>query len=181
MAKSKNHTNHNQNRKAHRNGIPRPKKSVYKQMSLKGVDPKVSSNKVFLNWRFNFLIHTDLRTFLRIDLSLWRTYAGVQLLIQFLILEEVVMWRICIPVHFRSSRISLRMITWHLTVRKIDFDTPSNCSNRIISVFSNSLKSRDHYLEEEFSWIKSELVCICVTWLPHPKLGTGSKVGPPCR
>ena len=42
MAKSKNHTNHNQNRKAHRNGIPRPKKSVYKQMSLKGVDPKVS-------------------------------------------------------------------------------------------------------------------------------------------
>ena len=47
MAKSKNHTNHNQNRKAHRNGIPRPKKSVYKQMSLKGVDPKVSSNKGF--------------------------------------------------------------------------------------------------------------------------------------
>ena len=41
MAKSKNHTNHNQNRKAHRNGIPRPKKSIYKQMSLKGVDPKV--------------------------------------------------------------------------------------------------------------------------------------------
>lgn len=53
MAKSKNHTNHNQNRKAHRNGIPRPKKSVYKQMSLKGVDPKVSSRffqkSLFLN------------------------------------------------------------------------------------------------------------------------------------
>ena len=48
MAKSKNHTNHNQNRKAHRNGIPRPKKSVYKQMSLKGVDPKVS---------FRFFLH----------------------------------------------------------------------------------------------------------------------------
>ena len=45
MAKSKNHTNHNQNRKAHRNGIPRPKKSIYKQMSLKGVDPKVSFKK----------------------------------------------------------------------------------------------------------------------------------------
>ncbi|OWR52463.1 60S ribosomal protein L29 [Danaus plexippus plexippus] len=26
MAKSKNHTNHNQNRKAHRNGIKKPKK-----------------------------------------------------------------------------------------------------------------------------------------------------------
>ena len=50
MAKSKNHTNHNQNRKAHRNGIPRPKKSVYKQMSLKGVDPKVKINlNYFLN------------------------------------------------------------------------------------------------------------------------------------
>ena len=47
MAKSKNHTNHNQNRKAHRNGIPRPKKSVYKQMSLKGVDPKVSFGMLF--------------------------------------------------------------------------------------------------------------------------------------
>ena len=62
MAKSKNHTNHNQNRKAHRNGIPRPKKSVYKQMSLKGVDPKVSSREIFSNWRFDSLIYTDLRT-----------------------------------------------------------------------------------------------------------------------
>ena len=42
MAKSKNTSHHNQNKKAHRNGIPRPKKSVYKQMSLKGVDPKVT-------------------------------------------------------------------------------------------------------------------------------------------
>ena len=63
MAKSKNHTNHNQNRKAHRNGIPRPKKSVYKQMSLKGVDPKVSSREIFSNWRFDSLTYTDLRTF----------------------------------------------------------------------------------------------------------------------
>lgn len=43
MAKSKNTSHHNQNKKAHRNGIPRPRKSVYKQMSLKGVDPKVNS------------------------------------------------------------------------------------------------------------------------------------------
>ena len=71
MAKSKNHTNHNQNRKAHRNGIPRPKKSVYKQMSLKGVDPKVSFGMlfkypyfyIFLRWnilhsqKLNVLMH----------------------------------------------------------------------------------------------------------------------------
>nr|CAG8644209.1 9434_t:CDS:2 [Entrophospora candida] len=35
MAKSKNHTNHNQNRKAHRNGIKKPK--TYRYPSLKGV------------------------------------------------------------------------------------------------------------------------------------------------
>jgi hypothetical protein len=35
MAKSKNHTNHNQNRKAHRNGIKKPQKHKY--ASLKGV------------------------------------------------------------------------------------------------------------------------------------------------
>ena len=35
MAKSKNHTNHNQNRKAHRNGIKKPKKNRYN--STKGV------------------------------------------------------------------------------------------------------------------------------------------------
>ncbi|KAK9471635.1 60S ribosomal protein eL29 [Dipodascopsis tothii] len=42
MAKSKNHTNHNQNKKAHRNGIKKPKTSKYP--SLKGVDPKFRRN-----------------------------------------------------------------------------------------------------------------------------------------
>ncbi|PAA52392.1 hypothetical protein BOX15_Mlig007628g2 [Macrostomum lignano] len=45
MAKSKNHTNHNQNRKHHRNGIYRPKKQRYP--SLKGVDPKFLRNMRF--------------------------------------------------------------------------------------------------------------------------------------
>ncbi|VDO35193.1 hypothetical protein V3C99_010266 [Haemonchus contortus] len=45
MAKSKNHTNHNQNRKAHRNGIKRPKKQRF--MSMKGVDPKFLKNLRF--------------------------------------------------------------------------------------------------------------------------------------
>lgn len=35
MAKSKNHTNHNQNKKAHRNGIKKVK--VGRKMSMKGV------------------------------------------------------------------------------------------------------------------------------------------------
>ncbi|RUS20828.1 ribosomal L29e protein family-domain-containing protein, partial [Endogone sp. FLAS-F59071] len=35
MSKSKNHTNHNQNKKAHRNGIKKPKTNTYP--SLKGV------------------------------------------------------------------------------------------------------------------------------------------------
>ncbi|EGO01770.1 hypothetical protein SERLA73DRAFT_120420 [Serpula lacrymans var. lacrymans S7.3] len=34
MAKSKNHTNHNQNKKAHRNGIKKPKS--YRTRSMKG-------------------------------------------------------------------------------------------------------------------------------------------------
>ncbi|KAK9238736.1 ribosomal L29e protein family-domain-containing protein [Lipomyces kononenkoae] len=42
MSKSKNHTNHNQNKKAHRNGIKKPKTSRYP--SLKGVDPKFRRN-----------------------------------------------------------------------------------------------------------------------------------------
>ncbi|KAK9446986.1 60S ribosomal protein eL29 [Limtongia smithiae] len=42
MSKSKNHTNHNQIRKAHRNGIKKPKTSRYP--SLKGVDPKFRRN-----------------------------------------------------------------------------------------------------------------------------------------
>lgn len=35
MAKSKNHTNHNQGHKNHRNGIKKPR--VHKHISLKGV------------------------------------------------------------------------------------------------------------------------------------------------
>ncbi|KAK3870816.1 hypothetical protein Pcinc_024008 [Petrolisthes cinctipes] len=45
MAKSKNHTNHNQNRKAHRNKIKRPKKERYP--SMRGVDPKFLRNLKF--------------------------------------------------------------------------------------------------------------------------------------
>ncbi|OCF33576.1 60S ribosomal protein L29 [Kwoniella heveanensis BCC8398] len=40
MAKSKNHTAHNQNKKAHKNGITKQKTQKYK--SMKGVDPKVN-------------------------------------------------------------------------------------------------------------------------------------------
>ncbi|TRM68293.1 ribosomal L29e protein family-domain-containing protein [Schizophyllum amplum] len=42
MAKSKNHTNHNQNKKAHRNGIKKPK--TYSTRSMKGVDAKFRRN-----------------------------------------------------------------------------------------------------------------------------------------
>ena len=42
MAKSKNHTNHNQNKKAHRNGIKKPKRQRY--ASLMGVNPKFLRN-----------------------------------------------------------------------------------------------------------------------------------------
>ncbi|MPC27154.1 60S ribosomal protein L29-1-like [Portunus trituberculatus] len=45
MAKSKNHTNHNQNRKAHRNPIRRPKKQ--KHPSMRGVEPKFLRNMKF--------------------------------------------------------------------------------------------------------------------------------------
>ncbi|KAG0222778.1 60S ribosomal protein L29 [Actinomortierella wolfii] len=45
MAKSKNHTNHNQNKKAHRNGIKKPK--TYRHASLKGVCPKFLRNQRF--------------------------------------------------------------------------------------------------------------------------------------
>ncbi|TNM88706.1 60S ribosomal protein L29 [Takifugu flavidus] len=45
MAKSKNHTSHNQSRKAHRNGIKRPKSNRYE--SLKGVDSKFLRNMRF--------------------------------------------------------------------------------------------------------------------------------------
>lgn len=45
MAKSKNHTNHNQNRKAHRNGIKKPKR--YRHESTRGVDAKFLRNQRF--------------------------------------------------------------------------------------------------------------------------------------
>jgi len=45
MAKSKNHTNHNQNRKAHRNGIRKPKKE--RILVKKGCDPKFLKNMKF--------------------------------------------------------------------------------------------------------------------------------------
>ncbi|GAB1606630.1 60S ribosomal protein L29-1-like [Argonauta hians] len=45
MAKSKNHTNHNQNSKAHRNGIYRPKR--YRCPSMNGVDRKYLRNLRF--------------------------------------------------------------------------------------------------------------------------------------
>ncbi|KAL4226484.1 60S ribosomal protein L29 [Mactra antiquata] len=45
MAKSKNHTNHNQNKKHHRNGIKRPKRQ--RHPDNKGVDPKFLRNMRF--------------------------------------------------------------------------------------------------------------------------------------
>ncbi|KZP24582.1 hypothetical protein FIBSPDRAFT_1042045 [Athelia psychrophila] len=46
MAKSKNHTNHNQSYKAHKNGIKTPHKGV-RTRSLKGVDAKYRRNSRF--------------------------------------------------------------------------------------------------------------------------------------
>jgi large subunit ribosomal protein L29e len=45
MAKSKNHTNHNQSRKAHRN--PTRKPSCKTQYKMKGMDPKFLKNLKF--------------------------------------------------------------------------------------------------------------------------------------
>ena len=45
MAKSKNHTSHNQNRKNHRNGIKKPQKQRYD--SLKSCDLKYRKNRRF--------------------------------------------------------------------------------------------------------------------------------------
>lgn len=42
MAKSKNHSTHHQNRKDHRNGLYKPKKS--RKESMKGVDQKFLKN-----------------------------------------------------------------------------------------------------------------------------------------
>ncbi|ESR32658.1 hypothetical protein CICLE_v10006499mg, partial [Citrus x clementina] len=43
MAKSKNHTAHNQSYKAHKNGIKKPKK--HRHTSTKGMDPKFLRNQ----------------------------------------------------------------------------------------------------------------------------------------
>ena len=43
MAKSKNHTNHNQGKKDHRLGIKKPSRQRYQ--SLKGCDPKFLRNR----------------------------------------------------------------------------------------------------------------------------------------
>ncbi|PON61694.1 Ribosomal protein [Parasponia andersonii] len=43
MAKSKNHTAHNQSYKAHKNGIKKPRKN--RQTSTKGMDPKFMRNQ----------------------------------------------------------------------------------------------------------------------------------------
>ncbi|KAI9226006.1 MAG: ribosomal L29e protein family-domain-containing protein [Piptocephalis tieghemiana] len=43
MAKSKNHTAHNQNKKAHRNGIKKP--VSFRTRSMRGVDPKFMRNQ----------------------------------------------------------------------------------------------------------------------------------------
>ncbi|KAG7193497.1 60S ribosomal protein L29 [Scheffersomyces spartinae] len=45
MSKSKNHTAHNQTKKAHRNGIKKPRTNKYP--SLKGVDAKFKRNHRF--------------------------------------------------------------------------------------------------------------------------------------
>ncbi|XP_057439982.1 60S ribosomal protein L29-1-like [Lotus japonicus] len=43
MAKSKNHTAHNQSYKAHKNGIKKPKR--HRHTSTKGMDPKFLRNQ----------------------------------------------------------------------------------------------------------------------------------------
>ena len=45
MAKSKNHTNHNQNRKAHRNGIKKPK--FQRKFSMRGIWAPLRRNTHF--------------------------------------------------------------------------------------------------------------------------------------
>ncbi|CAO2832124.1 unnamed protein product [Amaranthus hypochondriacus] len=46
MAKSKNHTAHNQSYKAHKNGIKKPRK--YRHHSTKGMDPKFLKNQRYV-------------------------------------------------------------------------------------------------------------------------------------
>ena len=58
MAKSKNFTHHNQNKKAHKNGIHKAKK--YKKMSIKGMCPKFLRNLRFSKkWNGKVSTHID--------------------------------------------------------------------------------------------------------------------------
>ncbi|UJR30264.1 hypothetical protein I4U23_017802 [Adineta vaga] len=66
MAKSKNHTNHNQNKKDHRNGIKRPQSQRFP--SLKGVDPKYVRNLKFTK-HHNHVARKNLRKALRVKLA----------------------------------------------------------------------------------------------------------------
>lgn len=87
------------------------------------------------------------------------SYVGIQLLIQFIDLEEVVTWRICTLFHFWSSRIFSEIQS-----------RDSNCSKTRFWSSSNDL------FLKKFDWIKIQTTCTCVTWLPLPNLGTGSRV-----
>lgn len=49
MAKSKNHTNHNQNKKNHRNGIKKPK--LHRYMSTRGVSHMSASEQLLTRCR----------------------------------------------------------------------------------------------------------------------------------
>lgn len=56
MAKSKNHTAHNQTYKAHRNGIKKPRQ--HKHKSRKGMDPKFLRNQRYAQ-RHNVKVAAD--------------------------------------------------------------------------------------------------------------------------
>jgi large subunit ribosomal protein L29e len=66
MAKSKNHTNHNQNRKDHRNGIKRPQSQRFP--SLSGVDPKYVRNLKFTK-HHNHVARKNLRKARKVKLA----------------------------------------------------------------------------------------------------------------
>ncbi|XP_043699235.1 60S ribosomal protein L29-1-like [Telopea speciosissima] len=51
MAKSKNHTTHNQSNKAHKNGIKKPKR--HRHTSTKGMDPKFLRNQRYARKHHN--------------------------------------------------------------------------------------------------------------------------------
>jgi large subunit ribosomal protein L29e len=54
MAKSKNHTTHNQGHKNHRNGIKRPKRQRY--TSTKGMDKKFLRNQKWAKYHNKFAL-----------------------------------------------------------------------------------------------------------------------------